>query len=544
MEDKIKNHLFKIVEVLPDATFVIDRDKRVVAWNRALEEMTNVRKEDILGRGDYHYAIPFYGEKRPILIDLIGMRDEMTESKYKYVKRDGDTLYAEVFIPSLFGGKGAYVWVTASPIFDETGNPIGAIETIRDITEKKLAVEKVKKLNEELLKANRLFKRMALRDSHTGLSNHRHFEEIIEAEFFRAKRYNHALSVILLDIDYFKSINDVYGHQFGDLILKQLARQLKRLVRKYDIVCRLGGEEFVIVSPATNRADALNLAHRILDHISLYNFGDKDHSVKLKLSLAVTSYPDDKLSKGRDLVNRADQILNKVKEYGGNNVYSSLDLKNKKDALKPKKDMSGNIKQLRAKIGRLTKRANQGLSEAIFAFAKTLELKDHYTGEHVEKTVHYATEVARALDLPHEEIECIRQAAILHDLGKIGISERILLKKGKLTKKEFEEIKKHPQIGVDIIRPIQSLQSVVPLIFYHHERWDGKGYSSRLKGEDIPTGARIIAVSDVYEALTSDRPYRKAYSEDEARKIIKDSAGTQFDPKIVEIFLKVLEEEK
>ena len=119
-----------------------------------------------------------------------------------------------------------------------------------------------------------------------------------------------------------------------------------------------------------------------------------------------------------------------------------------------------------------------------------------------------------------------------------------MLKKGKLTKKEFDEIKKHPQIGVDIIRPIQSLQNVVPLIFYHHERWDGKGYSSRLKGEDIPTGARIIAVSDVYEALTSDRPYRKAYSEGEARKIIEDGAGTQFDPKIVETFLKVLEEEK
>lgn len=132
----------------------------------------------------------------------------------------------------------------------------------------------------------------------------------------------------------------------------------------------------------------------------------------------------------------------------------------------------------------------------------------------------------------------------MHDLGKIGISEKILLKKGKLTKKEFEEIKKHPQIGVDIIRPIQSLQNVVPMIFYHHERWDGRGYSSRLKGEDIPVGARIIAVSDVYEALTSDRPYRKAYSEAEAKKIIRESAGGQFDPKIVEIFLKVLEEEK
>ena len=529
---------------MPDATFIIDRDKKVVAWNRVLEEMTNIRKEEILGKDGHHYAIALYREKRPILIDLIGIHDEAAESKYDYIKRDGDTLSAEVFIPSLFAGKGAHVWITASPIFDETGNPVGAIETIRDITEEKLASEKVKKLKEELLKANRLFKQLTLRDSHTGLSNHRHFEEIIEAEFLRAKRYNHALSVVLLDIDYFKSINDVYGHHFGDLILKQLARQLKMLVRKYDIVCRLGGEEFVIISPATNRVDASNLAHRILNHVSLYDFGDKDHSVKLKLSLAVTSYPDDKVTRGREMINRADQILGKVKEYGGNNVYSSLDLKNRKDVLKPEKDMSGNIKQLRAKIGRLTKKANQGLSESIFAFAKTLELKDHYTGEHVEKTVHYATEVARALGLPQEETDRIRQAAILHDLGKIGISERILLKKGKLTKKEFEEIKKHPQIGVDIIRPIQSLQSVVPLIFYHHERWDGKGYSSRVKGEDIPIGARIIAVSDVYEALTSDRPYRKAYSESEAKKIIKGGAGTQFDPKIVEAFLRVLEEEK
>ncbi len=543
MADKINNNLVNIVEALPDAAFVVNRDKKVIAWNRALEAMTNVRKDDVLGKDGYHYSIPFYGEKRPILVDLIGIRDEAVESKYEYVKRDGDNLYAEVFIPSLFGGKGAHVRVTASPIFDEAGNPDGAIETIRDITENKLAGEQVKELKEELLKASGLFKRLALRDSHTGLSNHRHFEEIIEAEFFRAQRCDHALSVILMDIDYFKSINDVYGHHFGDLILKQLARQLKRLVRKYDVVCRLGGEEFVIISPATNRADALNLARRTLDHIRLYDFGDKDHSVKLKLSLAVTSYPDDKISKGRDLINMADKVLNKVKEYGGNNVYTSLDLKNNKNAIKPK-DMSGNIKQLRAKIHRLTKKANQGLSEAIFAFAKTLELKDHYTGEHVEKTVHYATGVSRALGLPQEETDLIRQAAILHDLGKIGISERILLKKGKLTKNEFEEIKKHPQIGVDIIRPIQSLQSVVPLIFYHHERWDGKGYGSGLEGEDIPIGARIIAISDVYEALTSDRPYRKAYSEAEAKKIIKNGAGTQFDPKIVESFLGVLEEEK
>ena len=138
----------------------------------------------------------------------------------------------------------------------------------------------------------------------------------------------------------------------------------------------------------------------------------------------------------------------------------------------------------------------------------------------------------------------IRKASILHDLGKIGISENILLKKGKLTKEEFDEIRKHPQIAVDILRPIQSLQGVIPMIYYHHERWDGGGYLNGLKGDEIPIGARIIAVSDVYEALTSDRPYRRAFPRDEAIRMVKESSGTQFDPKVVDAFLKVLQQEK
>jgi len=156
--------------------------------------------------------------------------------------------------------------------------------------------------------------------------------------------------------------------------------------------------------------------------------------------------------------------------------------------------------------------------------------------------VHYAVEIAKKLDLPREDIELIKQAAMLHDLGKIGVSDSILLKKGKLTKKEFQEIKKHPQIGADIIRPIQFLHNLVPFIFYHHERWDGKGYPSGIKGEDIPMGARIIAIADVYQALISDRPYHKAFSVKKALEIIKNASGKQFDPRIVNIFFKVIKE--
>ncbi len=438
---------------------------------------------------------------------------------------------------------GRPVWLCTSgvPLFDEQGIFIGYRGADTDITERKRAEQKLEKLNRELLRTNKKLKQLALRDPQTGLYNHRYFEEVIEAEFYRAKRYAHPLSVIMLDIDYFKSINDVYGHQFGDLVLKQLARLLRRLVRRYDIVTRFDGEEFVIICPGADGSQAYILAQRLLDAINLYSFGDKRQSVELKLSIAVASYPEDKIVEGMDLIKVTEQILNEVKEQGGNRVYSSADTKKKKRSpLSKNAEDFAEIKFLKEKIYKLNKKANQNLIESVFAFAKTIKLKDRYTGEHVERIVHYTTEIARALNLPKDEIERIKQASILHDLGKIGIGEKVLLKKSKLNRREYDEIKRHPQIGVDIIRPIQFLHSIIPLILYHHERWDGAGYPRGLKGEEIPIGARIVAIADVYQSLISDRPYRKAYPKEKAVEIIKRGSGTQFDPQIVNVFLKIL----
>lgn len=408
-----------------------------------------------------------------------------------------------------------------------------------EITERKTAEEKLRQLWAELISSNTRFKQLALIDSQTGLYNYRYLEKAIEAEFERAHRSGHPLSVMMLDVDYFKSINDVYGHAFGDTVLKQLAGQLMANVRRYNSVVRYGGEEFIIISPDTYKSDILNLAHRLLDILTTYDFGDKEHTVKLKLSIAIASYPDDIAVNGMALVGVADQILNKVKESGGNRVYSSSDI-NRESRISLTEPTD--VKFLKEKMDNLTKRANQSIIEAIFAFAKTIELKDHYTGEHVECTVHYATKIAEELKLPRYDIELIRHAAVLHDLGKIGISENILLKKAKLIKEEIEEIKKHPQIAADILRPMHFLQPLIPLILYHHERWDGQGYPSGLKGKQIPMGARVIAIADVYQALISDRPYRKGYSEREASDMIKNGSGTQFCPQVVEAFISVLQQ--
>ena len=429
-------------------------------------------------------------------------------------------------------------WVIRGiPIRDEAGNVKGILEVTRDVTENKESEKKLELLNKGLLKSNRKLQALVIKDPHTGLYNQRYFKEIMESEFYRAKRYHHLLSLIFIDIDYFRSVNDAYGYKIGDMVLKQFAHKIRRLVRIHDYAVRFGDEEFAIILPGNDKKDALELGQRMSNSIKMSVFGDEKNMVKLRVSIACVSYPEDGLSRSSEFIEIAYNILSKAKEYGGDRVCSISDIQD--DNALPHK-IAG-IKELKQKLMKLTKKANQSSVESIFAFAKTLEFKDHYTGNHVERTVYYANEIAKRLRLPAEDIRFIEQASMLHDLGKIGISEKILLKKGPLTKREFAKIKEHPKIGVDIIRPIQSFHNLVPLILYHHERWDGKGYPFGLKGDETPIGSRIIAIADVYEALLSDRPYRKAFSKKEALKMIKKNGGKQFDPKIADILVDVLE---
>lgn len=518
---------FRIIfESTSDCITVWDKNYNYLYANQAAIDHVGTTRDKVIGK-DMHSGLGHIPEFMKL---WMGRVDKVFETQKPMKVEDA----------IMVGSRLVYSESVLSPLRDKNGDVFAVGVVYRDITERRHAENEVQKVNLELTKSNKRLSQLALRDPHTGLYNHRYLAEIIDAEFYRAKKYKNHLAVVMLDVDYFKSINDTYGHQFGDMVLKQLAQQLRKITRQYDVIIRYGGEEFVIVSPGTDRAQALVLAHRILDAISLYNFGNKKTAIKLKISLSVVSYPEDNAASAMDLVKAAEQILNRAKEEGGNRVYSSMDKKG--SASKTGKESS--VSMLQKKLDKLNKQANQNLIESIFAFAKTIELKDHYTGEHVERTVKYATDIARALALPMPEIEMVRQAAMLHDLGKIGISDKILTKRAKLTKREMDEIKKHPKIAADILRPIHVLNAIVPFILYHHERWDGRGYPNGLKGEDIPLGARIVAIADVYQALISNRPYRKAFSKKEAVKIIKESAGTQFDPRIVNVFLSILKKER
>jgi diguanylate cyclase (GGDEF)-like protein/PAS domain S-box-containing protein len=517
-----------ILDSFADPIHVVDNKLNIIFANNALKDFNSSLglKPEITGKSVFQ-AYPFLSKNK-------------IRKEYEKVFKTAETLITED--NTTIGKQELHTETRKIPVIIN-GKTVRLLTTIRNITKNKTSEKELITLNEALKKSNKKLEQLLIMDSHTGLYNHRYLDKSINAEFLRAKHESKPLSIIFIDLDYFKSINDLYGHQFGDTILRQFAQKLMKFVHREDTIIRYGGEEFIILCPNTESAAVKTLAQKIRNSINFAHFGFKKRLVKLRLSIAVTSFPDDHASSALEMIECADRILNKAKEQGGNRVFSLSDLKaGKYENVKSKKKEESKIEvtYLKEKMERLHRRANQSLIEAVFAFAKTIELKDHYTGEHVERTVHFATEIAKQLEMSKEDIMHIRQAAILHDLGKVGISERILLKPNKLTGKEFEEIMEHPLIGADILRPIHMLHDILPYIMHHHERWDGKGYPQGLKGDNIPMGARVICVADTYQALISNRPYRKAYRKAKAVKIISEGAGTKFDPKIVSAFLKVV----
>jgi diguanylate cyclase (GGDEF)-like protein/putative nucleotidyltransferase with HDIG domain len=355
-------------------------------------------------------------------------------------------------------------------------------------------------------------------DELTGLFNRRHFEERLKEEISRHSRYAAEFSIILLDLDNFKNYNDTNGHPAGDILLSQTARVVKSSIRDADQAFRYGGDEFAVILPQTDGDDAYVVAERVRGQIA-EEMEKKATAVTCSIGLA--SYPSDGVISG-ELVTVADTALYYAKRTGGNRVYLPS-----KILSEPRDD------------GGINARHN-GLS-AVYALASTVEARDPYVYGHSRKVNTYAVALAEALGLLPDEVSKVSTAALLHDIGKIGISDKVLKKKGKLNEEDWEVIKAHPRLGANIVSNIPSLVPCVSSILYHHERWDGGGYPEGLKAEDIPIEARILAIADSFEAMTSARLYRPALSLEEVLRELRQGAGIQFDPKLVEVFISIIE---
>ena len=357
-------------------------------------------------------------------------------------------------------------------------------------------------------------------DGLTGLYNHRHFHERLDQEIARGSRFGTIFSLIMLDIDLFKAYNDIHGHLAGDEVLRRMGMCIKTSIRSLDIAFRYGGEEFAIILPETRLDDAYKVAERIRKTI-----GSKTSSraTPITASLGVASWPIDGVMK-EEIISCADAALYGAKQTGRNRTCLSSDV------MKPETPLVG--VELEARSRALS---------IIYALAATVDAKDHYTYGHSKKVSDYAVALGEALSLPQDKIDTIRAAGLLHDIGKVGIPDSILNKKGALTDEEWEPVKAHPKLGVEILRHVIDLVNCLPVILHHHERYNGNGYPSGLKGDNIPLEARILAIADAFDAITSPRPYHEQLSSQQALNELKRCAGTQFDPELIDAFSKAIE---
>lgn len=362
-------------------------------------------------------------------------------------------------------------------------------------------------------------------DGLTEVYNHRFFQDALKDIVEKSEQSKSTVSLIFTDIDYFKHYNDLNGHQKGDEVLRKVGYILKHNIRDGDIVARYGGEEFAIILPNTDESDSIGIAEKIRAEVENWEFEGEENQPngKITISIGISTFPD-KAKNEIELINSADDALYRAKFFNKNRVetYYSILEELKKDIEEEHIDLITSVKTL----------------------ISVINTKDRYTYGHVERVVMFAKLLANKLNLPDEEKKVLKYGAYLHDIGKINISKEVLNKKMPLNNEEWEMLKQHPVSGVDLIRPVESLSEIIPLILYHHERYDGKGYPSQLKGNEIPYLSRVLTVVDSFDAMTSNRPYsiRKTY--DDAVLEIRKCIGTQFDPDIAEAFIEVVQENK
>jgi diguanylate cyclase (GGDEF)-like protein len=396
----------------------------------------------------------------------------------------------------------------------------------------------------------------SITDGLTGIKTRRFFWEALSSEWKRASRSGRPFSVVLIDLDKFKEVNDTLGHLEGDLVLARVGRLLEQKCRQSNVVARYGGDEFVILMPETGIEQAQVLAERLRLWLATDPMLEEHH---ITGSFGVASFPVHGFSM-EDLIRIADAGMY-VAKHGGGNQVSTSDAFGEDSAVQRQlvfryvegflqrehngpEHLEELVNTLRKLCGREGDADQKAITQAVEALARAAELREQYAAGHGEQCGHYAGMIARGLNLSAEEAEEITFAGRVHDLGKLFIDHRILNKTGTLTEEDFAVIKTHAQIGAEVLRAIPELERVAQAIESHHEAFDGSGYPLELKGENIPLYGRIVAVVDAYDNMTSERSFSPPKTEEQAMTELGKLSGTRFDGMIVRLFSRLLKMER
>jgi diguanylate cyclase (GGDEF)-like protein len=371
----------------------------------------------------------------------------------------------------------------------------------------------------------------AAHDRLTGVVNRETLLSTLGSEIERATRHHKWLSVAFIDIDRFKPINDTYGHHTGDRVLRDIARLIGDHIRASDLFGRYGGEEFMLILPETTPEEATVLAEKlrqlVMDHPLTIA---PRQTLQVTISIGVAGDLGSQLQADR-LVDQADAAMYAAKSLGRNRTYRY-------------RAVDDNAPVRRAPISAERRAAATAIGQwasdtAADALASVLAPQPHHHGQPSDMIATLATGMALQMGLSQDEIERIRIASLLHDLGKLAVPLEILDKRSALSDQEWQAIGEHPRIGQVILEQATSLREAVPVVLHHHERFNGGGYPHGLRGKEIPLGARIVAVADAYHAMIHDRPYRNARDHAHALAELRSNAGTQFDPEIVDVFCEM-----
>jgi diguanylate cyclase (GGDEF)-like protein/PAS domain S-box-containing protein/putative nucleotidyltransferase with HDIG domain len=515
----------EIFDRMPFPSFTFNQEGRVMEWNAAAERAFGVGSQDALGR-------PFW-ELLPSSHFAMNGRDTLEKLLA------GKALGTLDWSISPGGKNKVYLQNDTFALHDIEGRIQGGVHINFDVTERRHThlvleeqVKQISKFNEELNQANSRLESLATTDGLTGLKNHRAFQEILETYFKDSKKHNKALSVIVADVDNFKKYNDMFGHPEGDDVLKVISNILRNNVRRGDFVARYGGEEFIVLLPNTSMDEAVVLAERM--HAAITNHIWKKRVVSASFGIATLSsvmqFPS-------DLIVQADQALYLSKRKGRDCVTHF-------DTQKLDVDINDKFAMItEPQIAHLsTEELVKVYDAAVLGWCRLLTLRDEETEAHSERVTELTMRVAREMKMSDDKLVYVRWGALLHDIGKIGIPDRILSKPGPLTDEEREVMSHHPSIAYEMLAPISFLRPALTIPFCHHEKWDGTGYPRGIEGEDIPLEARIFALADVWDALRSDRPYRKRWPKVKVIEHVQSLIGTHFDPEVTKVFLRIVED--
>jgi len=356
-------------------------------------------------------------------------------------------------------------------------------------------------------------------DVKTGLLTARRFTELLREELTKAERSGHPTAVAMADLDLLRNVNNTYGHLAGDWALEAAAEAIKRCLRPGDIAGRLGGEEFALLLPATGPDEAFALAERIREEMEgmAIPLPDEEDPLRVTMSLGVATFPEP-CPEPRKLLHHADMTVYRSKLAGRNRTSAAIPSLD--EARFPEGSYRGTLESLAFALDARGSGLD-GRTTRVTALALTL-----------------AAELG--IDEGSQEWNALERASLLHDVGKFAVPSSILYKATSLSEEEWQEMKQHPDIGWHMLRQVESLEGAAEIVRAHHEHHDGSGYPRGLRGDEIPRGARIFAVADAFDAITSDRPYRDARSHAVAVEEIMAKSGTQFDPEVVAALLRVL----